>query len=98
MAPYLDALIGKLLALLQRGRRNVQEGALTAIAAVADTAEVRGVDSCRRASFLPSLFVTLRDVSINIALHSIITFPLPFHRLFRCRSTSSSITTAACPS
>jgi hypothetical protein len=42
MAPYLDALIGKLLALLQRGRRNVQEGALTALAAVADTAEVGG--------------------------------------------------------
>ena len=42
MAPYLDALIGKLLALLQRGRRNVQEGALTALAAVADTAEVWG--------------------------------------------------------
>lgn len=41
MAPYLDALISKLLALLQRGRRNVQEGALTALAAVADTAEVR---------------------------------------------------------
>lgn len=40
MAPYLDALIGKLLALLQGGRRNVQEAALTAIAAVADTAEV----------------------------------------------------------
>jgi hypothetical protein len=46
MAPYLDALIGKLLALLQRGRRNVQEGALTALAAVADTAEVGG---CRDA-------------------------------------------------
>lgn len=39
IAPYLDALISKLLALLQRGRRNVQEGALTALAAVADTAE-----------------------------------------------------------
>ncbi|PSC74524.1 ARM repeat-containing [Micractinium conductrix] len=49
MAPYLDALIGKLLALLQRGRRNVQEGALTAIAAVADTAEeyfIKYYDSC----------------------------------------------------
>ncbi|KAL4452685.1 hypothetical protein ABPG75_008347 [Micractinium tetrahymenae] len=49
MAPYLDALISKLLALLQRGRRNVQEGALTAIAAVADTAEeyfIKYYDSC----------------------------------------------------
>lgn len=49
MAPYLDALIGKLLALLQRGRRNVQEGALTALAAVADTAEeyfIKYYDSC----------------------------------------------------
>jgi hypothetical protein len=40
LAPYLDALIGKLLALLQRGQRSVQEAALTAIAAVADAAEV----------------------------------------------------------
>ncbi|KAI7835878.1 hypothetical protein COHA_010225 [Chlorella ohadii] len=49
IAPYLDALIGKLLALLQRGRRNVQEAALTAIAAVADTAEeyfIKYYDSC----------------------------------------------------
>jgi hypothetical protein len=40
LAPYLDTLISKLLALLQRGRRRVQEAALTAIAALADTAEV----------------------------------------------------------
>ena len=40
LQPYLDGVISKLLALLQRGRRNVQEGALTAVASVADTAEV----------------------------------------------------------
>ena len=42
LAPYLDTLIGKLLALLQRGRRNVQESALTALASVADCAQVGG--------------------------------------------------------
>ena len=36
MAPYLDQLITKLLALLQKGRKNVQEGALTAMASIAD--------------------------------------------------------------
>jgi hypothetical protein len=36
MAPYLDELITKLLALLQKGRKNVQEGALTAMASIAD--------------------------------------------------------------
>lgn len=39
MAPHLDTLIGKLLVLLQRGKKLVQEGALTAIASVADSSE-----------------------------------------------------------
>jgi importin-5 len=49
VGPYLDALISKLLALLQRGRRNVQEGALTALASVADCSQdyfVKYYDSC----------------------------------------------------
>lgn len=36
MPPYLDLLITKLLALLQNGQKLVQEGALTAMASVAD--------------------------------------------------------------
>lgn len=36
MGPYLDALITKLLALVRNGRKNVQEGALTAMASIAD--------------------------------------------------------------
>lgn len=36
MPPYLDVLITKLLALLQNGQKLVQEGALTAMASVAD--------------------------------------------------------------
>ena len=32
MAPYLPPLVGKLLALLQSGKRSVQESALTALA------------------------------------------------------------------
>jgi hypothetical protein len=40
LKPYLDMLIGKLLALLQQSRkRNVQEGALTAMASVADCSQ-----------------------------------------------------------
>ena len=49
VAPYLDTLIGKLLALLQQGRRNVQEGALTSLASVADCAQeyfVKYYDTC----------------------------------------------------
>lgn len=37
--PYLDALIRKLLSLLQNGQKVVQEGALTAMASVADCAK-----------------------------------------------------------
>jgi hypothetical protein len=39
MPPYLDMLIVKLLALLQNGQKLVQEGALTAMASVADCAK-----------------------------------------------------------
>jgi hypothetical protein len=39
MAPYLDTLISQLVALLQRGKKLVQEGALTALASVADCAQ-----------------------------------------------------------
>lgn len=37
--PYLDVLIQKLLSLLQNGQKVVQEGALTAMASVADCAK-----------------------------------------------------------
>lgn len=39
VAPYLDGLITKLLLLLQTGKKNVQEGALTALASVADCSQ-----------------------------------------------------------
>ena len=42
LPPYLDGLIQKLLTLLQHGARLVQEGALTALASVADSSQVRG--------------------------------------------------------
>ena len=41
MQPYLDTLITKLLLLLQHGKKLVQEGALTAMASVADCSQVR---------------------------------------------------------
>eukprot|EP00198_Chlamydomonas_reinhardtii_P003408 XP_001692744.1 importin beta [Chlamydomonas reinhardtii] len=40
LPPYLDGLIQKLLTLLQHGARLVQEGALTALASVADSSQV----------------------------------------------------------
>jgi len=40
MKPYMDALIGKLIVLLQSGNKLVMEGALTALASVADCAQV----------------------------------------------------------
>ncbi|CAD7695704.1 unnamed protein product [Ostreobium quekettii] len=39
LEPYLEAIIGKLLQLLQHGSKVVKEGALTAMASVADCAE-----------------------------------------------------------
>lgn len=43
LQPYLEALTSKLLALLRNGQKMVQEGALTALASVAD---------CAKSSFL----------------------------------------------
>ena len=39
LPPYLDPLVLRLLALLQHGQRLVQEGALTAMASLADAAK-----------------------------------------------------------
>ena len=39
MPPYLDTLITKLMGLLRNGQKIVQEGALTAMASVADCAK-----------------------------------------------------------
>ncbi|KAE8649420.1 hypothetical protein Csa_021659 [Cucumis sativus] len=39
LTPYLDGIVGKLLLLLQNGKQMVQEGALTALASVADSSQ-----------------------------------------------------------
>jgi len=39
VAPYLDNIISRLIALLQQGKKNVQEGALTALASIADCSQ-----------------------------------------------------------
>lgn len=49
MQPYLDGLISKLLQLLQSGRRNVQEGSLTALASIAECSQdyfIKYYDTC----------------------------------------------------
>ncbi|KAF5760726.1 putative armadillo-like helical, importin beta family [Helianthus annuus] len=40
LKPYLDGLVGKLLVLLQNPKQMVQEGALTALASVADSSQI----------------------------------------------------------
>ncbi|KAB1996639.1 hypothetical protein ES319_D13G244900v1 [Gossypium barbadense] len=39
LTPYLDGIVSKLLVLLQNGKQMVQEGALTALASVADSSQ-----------------------------------------------------------
>ncbi|TVU02137.1 hypothetical protein EJB05_52404, partial [Eragrostis curvula] len=39
LTPYLNGIVGKLLVLLQNGKQMVQEGALTALASVADSSQ-----------------------------------------------------------
>ncbi|XP_010923358.1 uncharacterized protein [Elaeis guineensis] len=39
LSPYLDGIVSKLLVLLQNGKQMVQEGALTALASVADSSQ-----------------------------------------------------------
>ena len=59
LAPYMDVLVGKLLQLLQSGKRIVQEATLTALASIADTAQdafVKFYDSV-----IPYLKTILRD-------------------------------------
>ena len=44
LPPYLETLTAKLLALLQNGQKTVQEGALTAMASVADCAKTHFIN------------------------------------------------------
>ena len=53
MPPYLDTLIMKLTGLLRNGQKIVQEGALTAMASVADCAKSHFVNYYSQASCLP---------------------------------------------
>ena len=54
MPPYLDTLIMKLTGLLRNGQKIVQEGALTAMASVADCAKSHFVNYYSQAITLPS--------------------------------------------
>ena len=56
--PYLDVLITKLLGLLQNGQKLVQEGALTAMASVADCAKDKFV------TYYHQVGVPVRAVSV----------------------------------
>jgi len=61
LKPYLPGLLGKLMALLQRDQRRVQEQAVTAVASVADVAEDDFVPFY--ASFMPGLKMLLRSAA-----------------------------------
>ncbi len=60
LAPYLDTLIGTLVQLLQRGQRIVQEGALTALASVADASQQHFI----------SYFDAVMPLLTNILMHA----------------------------
>lgn len=51
MPPYLEGLITKLMGLLRNGQKIVQEGALTAMASVADCAKEFFVDYYSKVPF-----------------------------------------------
>ncbi|KAG2431232.1 hypothetical protein HXX76_009760 [Chlamydomonas incerta] len=72
LPPYLDALIQKLLTLLQHGARLVQEGALTALASVADSSQ--------------DLFLKYYDTVMPLLLHILTSANAKEHRLMRAKA------------
>lgn len=72
MAPHLDTLITKLLTLLQRGKKLVQEGALTAIASVADSSE--------------DMFVKYYDAVMPLLSSILVNAQDKQHRLLRAKA------------
>ena len=89
MAPYLDTLISKLLTLLQQGKKLVQEGALTAMASVADASQeqfVRYYDAV-----MPLLSqVMMCDKCVVVVLCLLFSVITRRRRLLRVCSSSSS--------
>lgn len=72
LPPYLDALITKLLVLLQHGKKLVQEGALTAMASIAD---------CSKA-----LFVKYYDTVMPLLYSILVGATDKAHRLLRAKA------------
>ncbi|KXZ45960.1 hypothetical protein GPECTOR_49g544 [Gonium pectorale] len=72
LPPYLDALILQLLNLLQHGARLVQEGALTALASVADSSQ--------------DLFKKYYDTVMPLLMHILTSANAKEHRLMRAKA------------
>ena len=72
LAPYMDALLQKLLTMLQQSTRPVQEAALTAMASVADTAQAQ--------------FERYYDTVMPFLLHVVGTANDPSYRMLRARA------------
>eukprot|EP00798_Chlamydomonas_sp_ICE-L_P025737 gene25737-11397_t len=72
MPPYLDTLITKLLLLLQRGKKLVQEGALTAMASVADCSQ--------------ALFIKYYDSVMPLLTSILVGATDKSHRLLRAKA------------
>lgn len=72
LPPYLDALISKLLLLLQHGKKLVQEGALTAMASMADSSK--------------ALFVKYYDTVMPLLSSILVGATDKAHRLLRGKS------------
>lgn len=72
LPPYLDTLITKLLSLLRNGKRIVQEGALTALASVADCAQ--------------DMFVKYYDTVMPLLSQLLLSATERAHRLLRAKA------------
>ncbi|PNH09582.1 Importin-5 [Tetrabaena socialis] len=98
LPPYLDSLILKLLNLLQHGARLVQEGALTALASVADSSQAAAVDvaawrlsmqlfvACVGRFGLRELFNKYYDTVMPLLMHILTSANLKEHRLMRAKA------------
>ena len=66
MPPYLDTLIMKLTGLLRNGQKIVQEGALTAMASVADCAKSHFVNYYSQVNTTIFLFANIFCVVLRV--------------------------------
>ncbi|KAF1867035.1 hypothetical protein Lal_00049462 [Lupinus albus] len=65
LTPYLDGIVSKLLVILQNGKQMVQEGALTALASVADSSQIHGLAQEHFKKYYDAVMPYLKAILIN---------------------------------